>query len=82
MSAVMKAYFFTRQDAQRAGDRLGIRYSVSTPVAVTPVQGRPWRIEITLPDSSQSMFPNPTLSNVVVGIVLGFQGVVHTQDQP
>lgn len=82
MSAEMKAYFPTKQLAKKAGDRLGINFKVSEPRPVRPWQGRSWLIEITLPASSMSMFPNPELSNQVVGAVLMFDGVVHTQDQP
>jgi hypothetical protein len=82
MSAVMKAYFYTSDDARRASDRLGVNFSTTTPSPVTPINGRPWMIEITLPDSSMAQFPNPAFSGEVVGVVMMFNGLVHSQDQP
>lgn len=78
----MKAYFASQDIAQRAADRLGPQFKVSAPEAVTPVQGRSWRIIVTLPLSSLSQYPDPAWSSQVVSAVLLFNGVVHSQDQP
>jgi hypothetical protein len=81
MAEVLKAYFYTSAEAEKAAVRLGTLYKVTHPEPVMPVQSRPWRVEITIPSSSQSLFPNPTFVNAVVGVVLGLNGIVHTQDQ-
>jgi hypothetical protein len=78
----MKAYFYTSDQARRAADRLGINFKTTDPQPVSPINGRPWMIEITLPESSMSQFPSPTFSSEVVGVVLMFDGIVHSQDQP
>jgi hypothetical protein len=82
MSAVMKAYFPTEDLANRADARLGINFRTETPRHVTPVQGRSWLLEITLPQSNMAQFPNSAFSGEVVGVVLTYDGVVHSQDQP
>jgi hypothetical protein len=78
---VMKAYFATQDLAQRAADRLSHLFKVTGPEAATPVNGRPWRIEVTLPQSSMSQFPDPAWSSQVVSVTMLFDGIVHSQDQ-
>lgn len=82
MNPVMKAYFYTSGEAQRAADRLGINFKTTEARSVNPINGRSWMIEITLPESNMSQFPNPVHSGEVVGVVLMFNGIVHSQDQP
>jgi hypothetical protein len=78
----MKAYFYTKDEAERAATRLGVSMSVTPPRPVVPVNGRPWMIEITYTPQGLSQYPNPTESSRIVGIVFDFNGIVHTQDQP
>jgi len=79
--AEMKAYFATQDLAERASRRLGTQFKVEGPDWVSPVNGRPWRLIVTLPQPSMSQYPDPAWSSQVVSATLAFDGIVHSQDQ-
>jgi hypothetical protein len=61
---------------------LGVQFHSTAPEPVSSVLGRPWRIVITLPDGPLAQYPDPLYADQVVGVVMTYDGVVHSQDQP
>lgn len=80
--AVVVAFFDTREEAEDAREALSTRYQVSEPEPVSPpVDGRPWRVEITPPSGASPLYPFPSLIDTAVGIVRRFNGTTTQVDR-
>jgi hypothetical protein len=80
---VVRAYFLSRDAAEKARVTLGVFYKTSEPEPVEPWHGRPWLVEVTVPTSmtlAPRVHPNPTVMARIVSVVQQYDGEVHNTE--
>lgn len=83
-NVVMSAYFFFRTDALAIARDLAPNFEVSDPVQVVPVNGRAWKVAITLSPSlvPASMFPPSALLAQAQQQIMARNGLATVPAQP
>jgi hypothetical protein len=79
-SRVVKAFFYSRADAKRCSEQLGVLFETTEPeVSPQVVNGRSWFMTITIPQGLRlsTMYVDPTLLGQIDAAILHFNGTTQ-----